>query len=93
MGLSLKYNQILIKTNDNNQNKKARGDHDMFSAKRFRVLLADSGMTIKEFAVRSGITAYTIGQILNHGAMPKIRTIGKIARALQVSPAELMADE
>ena len=93
MGLLLICNQKLIKIATDNQNEKARGDNDMFCAKKFRVLLADSGMTIKEFAVRAGITAYTIGQILNHGATPKIRTIGKIARALHVSPAELMADE
>ncbi len=65
----------------------------MFSVKKFRVLLSDSGMTVKEFAGRSGVTAAAIGQILNHGAKPKLATIGKLAKGLQVSAADLMTDD
>lgn len=65
----------------------------MFSVKKFRVLLSDSGMTVKEFAGRSGVTAAAIGQILNHGVKPTLATVGKLAKGLQVSAADLMTDD
>lgn len=65
----------------------------MFSVKKFRILLTDSGMSIKEFSTRSGVTAVAIGQILNHNVKPNIATIGKLAKGLQVSSAALMTDD
>lgn len=65
----------------------------MFSVKKFRILLTDSGMSVKEFSKRSGVTAVAIGQILNHGTKPNIATIGKLAKGLQISSAELMTDD
>ncbi len=65
----------------------------MFSVKKFRVLLTDSGMTLKEFSRRSGVSAVAIGQILNHNVKPKIGTIGKLAKGLGVSAAALISDD
>ncbi|MBQ7418637.1 MAG: helix-turn-helix transcriptional regulator [Acidaminococcaceae bacterium] len=65
----------------------------MFSVKKFKLLLIDSGMNIKEFAEVSGVSAVAIGQILNHKAKPTLPTVGKIAKGLKVSAAELLTDE
>ena len=64
----------------------------MFSVKKFKVLLADSGMTIREFSKVCGVTTTTISQILNHGVKPEITTIGKLAKGFGVSAAALMDD-
>lgn len=65
----------------------------MFSAKKFRVLLTDSGMSVKQFSKKAGVSDVTIGKILNHGTKPKIETVGKLAKGLQVSSEKLMKDD
>ena len=64
----------------------------MFSVKKFKVLLADSGLTIREFSKVCGVTTAAISQILNHGVKPEITTIGKLAKGFGVSAAALMDD-
>lgn len=65
----------------------------MFSLKRFRVLFAESGMSVKEFAERCGINAVAVSKILNHKTNPTLQTVGKLAKGLNVSAAELLTDE
>lgn len=64
----------------------------MFSVKKFKILLADSGMTIEEYSKVCGVRQCSISQILNHGVEPKLTTIGKLAKGLGVSAAALMED-
>lgn len=65
----------------------------MFALKKFRILLIDSGMNIKEFAAACGLSAVAVGDILNHKTKPTLQTIGKLAKGLNVSAAELLTDE
>jgi len=65
----------------------------MFSAKKFKLLLIDSGMSVRELASVSGVSAVAIGQILNHGVKPTLQTVGKLAKGLKVSAAELLTDD
>lgn len=65
----------------------------MFSVKKFRVLLIESCMTVKAFSATCGVSETAICQILNHGKRPTLVTIGKFAKALNVTASELLVDE
>lgn len=65
----------------------------MFSVKKLKVLLADRGYSVKGFSEACGISQTAISQILNHGKRPTLPTIGKFAKALNVSAADLLTDE
>ena len=44
-------------------------------------------------AKKAGLSNCAIYQILNHGRNPNYKTIGKIAAALGVEPAEIVKEE
>lgn len=65
----------------------------MFSVKKFRLLLIENCMTAKAFSAACGVSETAICQILNHGRKPKMATIGKFAKALNVAASELLTDD
>ena len=53
----------------------------------------EAGLPLAEVARRSGVNAVTLSRIENGHVLPRDYTVGRIARALGVSPAELFETE
>ena len=64
----------------------------MFTAKKLRLLLIEKCMTVQALSKKSGVSVTAINNILNHGIKPNTATIGKLARALGVTGAELLKE-
>lgn len=64
-----------------------------FSLRKFKLLMAENGVTTKALSKACGISQTAISQILNHGQQPKLITIGKLAKGLNVPAAALMTDD
>jgi transcriptional regulator with XRE-family HTH domain len=60
------------------------------SQKKLYVCIADSCMSFNELSEASGVPKTTLSAIVNKRRNPKPMTVGKIARALNVSVAELI---
>lgn len=59
---------------------------------RYKILLAERCLTVKELAKQSGVTTMTLNKLKN-GKCALPSTIGKIARALNVPVSELIKEE
>lgn len=57
--------------------------------RRILIAMAESGMTKKEIAEKANLYTQSLKTILNRGTCEP-RTVGKIAKALGVSVAEIM---
>jgi transcriptional regulator with XRE-family HTH domain len=51
------------------------------------------GMTMKQLAEAAGVSEQTIVRIETHGVIPFPRTLDKLAKALNVSPEELLIED
>lgn len=58
--------------------------------KKFEIALAKSCMSITELAEASGVDDVTLSRMRNKKQEPRPRTIGKIAKILQVDVIELI---
>lgn len=56
-------------------------------------LIADKGMMLKDVAVASGLSENAFRNIRTGKAVPRLRTIGKIANALGVSVKDVVVQE
>lgn len=62
------------------------------SKNKFGIAMLNAGITsIKELAAVSGVSINTISQS-NNGGTVKLATLGRIAKALGVDPAELLEE-
>lgn len=59
---------------------------------RIRQLRQAQGMSQEELSFKAGISAAHLGQIERAVKKPTVDTIGKLAEALKVEPAELFLD-
>lgn len=55
-------------------------------------LLAEKGLTQATLAEKTGLSRTAVNNMLNHGARPRLDTLGKLARVLGVKPSELLQD-
>lgn len=53
-------------------------------------LIASKGMTQAELADKAGLSRASVNNLLKHGRKPRLDTLGKIARVLDVRPSELL---
>lgn len=60
--------------------------------KKIDLLIANMGMSAKEFSEHSGINESTLCKIRSGKQAPSLKTIGKLARALNVD-AEQIAEK
>lgn len=60
------------------------------NSSRLFVLTAGRKLTIEQLAKSSGVSRTTIWKVLNGKVKPNTDTIGKLAAALDVSPAEII---
>jgi len=58
--------------------------------KAILLAMAKAIMSKKQLAKKSGVSRFTLNQILNHEQKPNTETIGKLAAALEVSPADII---
>ena len=58
--------------------------------KAFLLAMAKAMMNKKQLAEKSGVSRFTVNQILNHEQRPNTETIGKLAAALDLSPADII---
>ena len=58
--------------------------------KKLFVLIAGKKTTLKRLSKSSGVSRTTIWKMLKGNVQPNVETIGKIAAALDVSPAEII---
>lgn len=54
------------------------------------VLIAGQKLTLAQLSKSSGVSRTTIWKVLNGKVQPNTDTIGKIAAALEVSPADII---
>lgn len=60
---------------------------------KIQVIMLERCMNKNLLAKKAGLSNCAIYQILNHGRNPNYKTIGKIAAALGVEPAEIVKEE
>lgn len=66
---------------------------ERISKKRMASAMLNAGITsIRDLAAVSGVSINTLSRSQN-GGMVKLDTLGRIAKALGVDPAELIAEE
>ena len=56
-----------------------------------RRLRADAGWTQEDLADRAGLTATYVGQVERGDKVPSLTVVLKLARGLEVTPAELLS--
>lgn len=61
--------------------------------KRLRVLMAEKGFNVASLARVSGLSPCAINLWLNHGVKPRIDSLGKLIKALNVSLDDIMKEE
>lgn len=86
------YNLGTRYKSDNNYRFKRRFDKMKVNVNTLNLALARSCMTKKELANKSGVDIVTISRIISKTQKPRPKTIGKIAKALDV-PVEILIDE
>lgn len=59
---------------------------------RIKAILADRGITQRDLAETTGMSAQSLSGALREGANPTLSTLERIARALDVTVAELFSD-
>lgn len=59
-------------------------------SKKIDLLIAKKGMSVKEFSELSHINETTLCRIRNGKQVPNIKTVGKLAKALEVDVAEII---
>jgi transcriptional regulator with XRE-family HTH domain len=57
---------------------------------RLKVVLAEKDVNQKDFAEKLSVTAHTISQICNNNQQPTLKTLRKMAIALDVDIRELL---
>lgn len=60
------------------------------NAEKLRVLMAQNKLTLSAMVSKAKISRSTMWQILNRKRKPNTETVGKIAAALDVSPADII---
>lgn len=58
--------------------------------KKIDLLIAKKGMSVKEFSEHSHINETTLCRIRNGKQVPNIKTVGKLAKALEVDVTEII---
>ncbi len=61
--------------------------------KKLRFLMMENCMTTDALAKAAGIGTATVNTLLHHERRANPATIGKVAKALNVNPAELIKEE
>lgn len=64
----------------------------MFNNMELKNQMALQGIGFKALSEKSGVNADTLAKILNHGRMPTMVTVGKLAKALNVEPKTLLKE-
>ena len=59
---------------------------------KLRRIMATKGFNITTLAEAAGLSPTAIGNWLNHGTRPRLDTIGKLAKALEIDVGELLKD-
>lgn len=60
---------------------------------RLKEILAERGITLKDFAKESGISASNLSNYINGNISPTLDTLNKIANYLQVELTELFVEK
>ena len=58
--------------------------------RKIDLLIAKMGMSVKEFSEHAHINETTLCRIRNGKQIPSIKTVGKLANALEVDVAEII---
>ncbi|MFL0194814.1 helix-turn-helix domain-containing protein [Clostridium sp. WILCCON 0269] len=60
--------------------------------KKFKVAQAKSCLSVNELAEKSGLGRATVSKIINGASTPSIKSVGLLAKALNVDVTEIIAD-
>lgn len=63
------------------------------SKDKLDIYLANSCMNYKELSEKSGVSTVTISRMINGKQLPKTKTLGKIAKALNTNVTEIISSE
>ncbi len=61
-----------------------------FDAKRLKMTMAERGFNIRGLARAAGLSEPGLNQILNHGKQPRLDTLGKLSKVLNVPVVALL---
>ena len=64
-----------------------------FNERNFMLALADSGMLLKDVAKGAGISVNALYDIRKGNSQPRMSTLGRIAKALNISVKDLIQEE
>jgi transcriptional regulator with XRE-family HTH domain len=59
---------------------------------KLRETMVSKGLTVKKLAKASGVSACAIGLWLNRGAQPRMDTLGRILKVLDVPTREIVKE-
>ena len=59
---------------------------------KLREAMVSNGLTVKELARTSGVSACAISLWLNHGKQPRMDTLGRILKVLNVPLSDLVKE-
>jgi transcriptional regulator with XRE-family HTH domain len=69
-----------------------RSDESRKTGNNLRRLMADQGLTVDQLSQKSAVDRRTIKGILDGTKRPQLRTIGRLAKGLEVASEELFID-
>lgn len=73
--------------------KLTRGEKMELNAKKLRFIMARKEVGVRELAEKAGISAAAVSRYTRGITKPSIKSLGKIANALDVEVEEIIEDE
>ncbi len=65
----------------------------MFDSQKLLIAILTRGLSFQELSRRAKVSVSQINAILNHGAIPRVTTIHKLAAALSCKVTDLLTEK
>lgn len=59
---------------------------------KLKLTIAEKGFNVRTFARAANLSEPGLNLILNHGKQPRLDTLGKLSKALNIPPASLLKE-
>lgn len=60
--------------------------------RKLKLTIAEKGFNVRGLAMAANLSEPGLNMILNHGKQPRLDTLGKLSKALNVPPASLLKE-
>lgn len=61
-------------------------------SRELKIMIAERGFTLRLLSEESGVSEASINAWVNHGRTPRLDTLGRIARALEIPLRDLITE-